>query len=260
MHQSLLQDDKAIHDHNLEPSLSVDEPNNLALPETFLDVQLSKDEIIPFADPEPFKIKDNSSKTDEAQQIIPNQVEMPETPKSKLPETRIKPKPTETPQPKPTETPKPKSSSEQNSKNVDIYPLKTRLAKGVAVVLGNIEEVQKLDRKRCKLKDVLKYKYQIGKQEAIEDYECVLAPLKSKVLAEQSKAKTQLDSWEPNENQKAATYEVMNGDKVASVLLKKLNMPVPYFFPRVENNFVTLAAFCSRSNNDYCMQNWIHFV
>ena len=222
VHQSLLQDDKAIHDHNPEPSLSVDEPNNLALPETFLDVQLSKDEIIPLADPEPFQIKDNSSKTDEAQQIIPNQVEMPETPKSKLPEMRIKPKPTETPQPRPTETLTPKSSS---------YPLKTRLAKGVAVVLGNVEEVQKHDRKRCKLKDVLKSKYQIGKQEAIEDYECVLAPLKSKVLAEQSKAKKQFDSWEKayyKENQKAATYEVMNGDKVASVLLKKLNMLVPF--------------------------------
>ena len=192
VHQSLLQDDKAIHDHNPEPTLSVDEPNNLALPETSLDVQLSKDEIIPFADPEPFQIKDNSSKTDEAQQIIPNQVEMPEIPKSKLPETRIKPKPTETPQPKPTETLTLKSSSEQNSKNVDIYPLKTRLAKGVALVLENVEEVQKLDRKRCKLKDVLKSKYQIGKQEAIEDYECVLAPLKSKVLAEQSKAKSSL--------------------------------------------------------------------
>ena len=121
----------------------------------------------------------------------------------------------------------PKSSSEPNSKNVDIYPLKTRLAKGVAVVLGDVEEVQKLDRKRCKLKNVLKSKYQIGKQEAIEDYECVLAPLKSKVLAEQRKAK----KWEKayyKENQKAATHEVMNGDKVASVLLKKLNMPVPY--------------------------------
>ena len=129
----------------------------------------------------------------------------------------------------------PKSSSEPNSKNVDIYPLKTRLAKGVAVVLGNVEEVQKLDRKRCKLKNVLKSKYQIGKQEAIEDYECVLAPVKSKVLAEQRKAKQQLDSWEKayyKENQKAATYEVMNGDKVASVLLKKLNMPVPYLKSR----------------------------
>ena len=114
---------------------------------------------------------------------------------------------------------------------MDIYPLKTRLAKGVAVVLGDVKEVQKLDRKRCKLKNVLKSKYQIGKQEAIEDYECVLAPVKSKVLAEQRKAKKQLDSWEKayyKENQKAATYEVMNGDKVASVLLKKLNMPVPY--------------------------------
>ena len=110
----------------------------------------------------------------------------------------------------------PKSSSEPNSKNVDIYPLKTRLAKGVAVVLGNVEEVQKLDRKRCKLKNVLKSKYQIGKQEAIEDYECVLAPVKSKVLAEQRKAKKQLDSWEKayyKENHKAATYEVMNGMK-----------------------------------------------
>ena len=129
----------------------------------------------------------------------------------------------------------PKSSSEPNSKNVDIYPLKTRLAKGVAVVLGDVEEVQKLDRKRCKLKNVLKSKYQIGKQEAIEDYECVLAPVKSKVLAEQRKAKKQLDSWEKayyKENQKAATYEVMNGDKVASVLLKKLNMPVPYLKSR----------------------------
>ena len=125
----------------------------------------------------------------------------------------------------------PKSRSEPNSKNVDIYPLKTRLAKGVAVVLGDVEEVQKLDRKRCKLKNVLKSKYQIGKQETIEDYECVLAPVKSKVLAEQRKAKKQLDSWEKayyKQNQKAATYEVMNGDKVASVLLKKLNMPVPY--------------------------------
>ena len=117
---------------------------------------------------------------------------MPETPKSKLPERRIKPKPTETPQPKPTETLKPKSSSEQNSKNVDIYPLKTRLAKGVTVVLGNVEEVQKLDRKRCKLKDVLKSKYQIGKQEAIEDYECVLAPLKSKVWQNRAKQKSSL--------------------------------------------------------------------
>ena len=42
---------------------------------------------------------------------------------------------------------------------MDIYPLKTRLAKGVAVILGNVKEVQKLDRKRCKLKDVLKSKY-----------------------------------------------------------------------------------------------------
>ena len=146
VHQSLWQDDKAIHDHNPEPSLSVNEPNNLALPETFLDGQLSKDEIFPFADPEPFQIKDNSSKTDEAEQIIPNHAHMLETPKSKLPEMRIKPKPTETPQPKPTETLMPKLSSEPNSKNVDIYPLKTRLTKGVAVVLGNVEEVQKIER------------------------------------------------------------------------------------------------------------------
>ena len=74
--------------------------------------------------------------------------------------------------------------------------MKTRLAKGVAIVLGNVKEVQKLDRKRRKLKDVLKSKYQIGKQEAIEDYECVLAPLKSKVLTEQSKSKKQFDSWD----------------------------------------------------------------
>ena len=80
-----MQDDKAIHNRNLELSLSVHKPNNLALPETFLDVQLSKDEIITFADPEPFQVKDNPGKTNEAQQIISNQVEIPETPKSKLP-------------------------------------------------------------------------------------------------------------------------------------------------------------------------------
>ena len=42
VHQSLLQDDKAIHDHNPETSMSVDEPNNLALPETFLDATIQR--------------------------------------------------------------------------------------------------------------------------------------------------------------------------------------------------------------------------
>ena len=109
---------------------------------------------------------------------------------------------------------------------MEIYPLKTRLAKAIAVVLGNVKEVQKLDRKRGILKDVLQTNNEIGKQEAIKNYESVLVPLQTKVLAEQSKVKEQFDNWKKayyvENNQRAATYEAMKNDKIASVLLKKI--------------------------------------
>ncbi len=112
--------------HNHVTTSTVHEDDHLAPPETILDVQLSKDEVITLEEAEIPQPQNNTSTT--------------ETPKH-------------------TGT----LSSQQTSETVEIYPLKTRLAKAIAVVLGNVKEVQKLDRKRGILKDVLQSNNEIGK-------------------------------------------------------------------------------------------------
>ena len=85
-------------------------------------------------------------------------------------------------------------TSKQTSSE-SIYPLVTCMAKSAAIVLGNVPEVQKVDRKRVLLKQILKadqgHYNHISKQEAINQYEDSLILIKSKVLAEHTKVKKQ---------------------------------------------------------------------
>ena len=197
--RSLVQDENTTV-HHPAAAFTIDEEDHLAPPETILDVQLSKDEIIILEEAEISQTQDDTSTTSTQQRDL----------------NPIKPD---------IATPKDTQMPHQTCETVEIYPLQTRLAKAIAVVLGNIKEVQKLDRRRCALKDILKSKKDMGKEKAIKNYESLLVPLQTKVLAEKSKVKEQFDKWEKAyyaENQKAATYDVIKNDKLASVLLKKI--------------------------------------